>query len=219
MTMTAKPTPPVHPSATEPRVVLHGIGWDTYEKLLDDLGGSRVRLTYDRGTLEIMSPSFEHDDIAEAFTLLINYMATELGIRYLPKGSTTFRKKAKQRGLEPDRCYYFDNRQAIAFKKRYEPEIDPPPDLVVEIEATNPVTIDRMAIYADLGVPEVWRFDRERLTVWGLADGRYEARERSPIFPMIPPEGLVPFLLRSRGEATLDWAPDFLAWVRGCLQA
>ncbi|MBA3471901.1 MAG: hypothetical protein H0T57_01510, partial [Rubrobacter sp.] len=40
-------------------------GWETYERLLEeDPDRSAPRFFYERGVLEIVSPSFEHEQIA-----------------------------------------------------------------------------------------------------------------------------------------------------------
>jgi Uma2 family endonuclease len=94
----------------EHRVVLHNISWDLYESLLLAHRDCRApRFAYDRGELEIVSPSFEHEQLVETVTLLVNIVAEELGVNVGGCGSTTFRLKPRQRGFEPDACFYIEN--------------------------------------------------------------------------------------------------------------
>src|SRR5689334_2049974 len=128
MTTAAAPTahltpPPAAPAAPQgpgladdSRVLLHGIRWQTYEALLADLGHSQVRLTYDRGSLEIMAPLYRHETYADTLARLIDILAEELDIDLKAAGSTTFRRKAEERGLEPDRSFYIQHVAAIAGK-------------------------------------------------------------------------------------------------------
>lgn len=92
--------------------------------------------------------------------------------------------------------------------------MDPPPDLVLEIEVSRSA-LDRMSIYAALGVPEVWRFSRQTLQVWRLEpDGRYQAVDRSPTFPGIPTTGIAGFLEPDEQTDYLSAVRAFRGWVR-----
>ena len=94
----------------EQRVVLHNIGWNTYELLLaDHENNSAPRFTYDRGELEIMSPNPEHERINRTIDLFVEVVAEELGLDTENLGSTTFRREDLKRGFEPDTCFYVQN--------------------------------------------------------------------------------------------------------------
>ena len=94
-------------SAAEQRVVLHNVTWETYERLLaGHAGHSAPRFTFDRGELEVMSPLPEHERLNRALQLLVSVVAHERGVRVYSLGSTTFRREDKQRGFEPDSCFY-----------------------------------------------------------------------------------------------------------------
>ena len=71
---------------------LSGISWETYETLLAELSDRRLRLTYNRGTLEIMAPSLEHELSKEVLGRFIETLAEEFDIKIYPLGSTTFKK-------------------------------------------------------------------------------------------------------------------------------
>src|SRR5258708_3962159 len=87
-------------------VRLSHIDWQTYLRLLWAFGDHhRVRMTYDRGELEIMSPSILHEDESDFLGFLIRIMTEEFGLPVRCGGSTTLKRKSMKRGLEPDRCY------------------------------------------------------------------------------------------------------------------
>ena len=92
---------------------------------------------------------------------------------------------------------------------------DPAPDLAIDTFACHS-TLDRLALYAKLGVPEVWRLDGEILTFHVLdADGRFSLSALSRAFPPATPNELVAFIRRARVEG--DSNPiirDFQAWIR-----
>jgi Uma2 family endonuclease len=191
--MTAAVGPRVlHPSAPAPRqpgrhgpVVLDGVRWQTYQALLDDLGDRHIRLTYDRGTLEIRAPQFRHERYAGALGLLVKALAAAAKVRIKSAWSTTFQRKDLERGLEPDRCFYIRNLGAVLGKLEIDLSTDPPPDLAIEIDILSSC-LDRLGIYAALGVPEVWRFDGEQFEVLLHRDeAGYDTAVASRTFPTL----------------------------------
>lgn len=192
--MTAAAVPRVFdpPASAPPRpvgngpVVLAGVRWQTYQALLNDLSNHRVRLTYDRGSLEIMAPQFRHESYAGVLGELVKALAGAAKVRVKSAWSTTFRREDLERGLEPDRCFYIRNLPAVLGKLEIDLSRDPPPDLAIEIDILSSC-LDRLGIYAALGVPEVWRFDGERFEVLLRrdADG-YDRAGASPTFPALP---------------------------------
>ena len=154
----------------EGHVTLRNIGWETYERLVEeDPGRTAPRFFYERGVLEIVSPSFEHEAIADVIASLVVELAVELDIDVVAARSTAFRREDVSRGFEPDASFYFSEKiPKVRGKRRISLDVgDPPPDLVVEVDITSP-SASKLPIYARLGVPEVWRHDGERLTILGL---------------------------------------------------
>jgi Uma2 family endonuclease len=207
------PTPrPGAPAAT--RIVLEGIRWSTYEALLEDLGDQPARLTYDDGSLEIMSPLIRHEGSKRALGRLIETLTEELDIPIRSGGSTTFRKQFRKKGLEPDECYWVAREPRVRGKIDFDLAEVPAPDIAVEVEISRSA-LDRMGIYAVLGVPEIWRYDGKSLTVEHLqADRAYRAVDRSPSFPWLPLDKLVEHLDRRDTMDETRWIKAFRAWVR-----
>src|ERR1051326_3736878 len=118
--------------APEQRVVMTGVSWATCERLLADLkDSSSPRLTFDKGVLEVMSPSAEHEESNRTIALLVEVLAEEFGLDVRDLGSTTFKREALGRGFEPDSCFYIRNEARMRGKKEVDLTVDPPPDLVV----------------------------------------------------------------------------------------
>jgi Uma2 family endonuclease len=220
--MTAAVGPRVlHPPDPAPRrpgghgpVVLDGVRWQTYQALLDDLGGRRIRLTYDRGALEIMAPLFRHESYAGVLGQLVKALAAAAKVRVKSAWSTTFRREDLERGLEPDRCFYIRNLSSILGKLEIDLSTDPPPDLAIEIDIMSSC-LDRLGVYAALGVPEVWRFDGEKFEVLLRRDeAGYDPAEQSPAFPALPVAEVAELL---HGVVALDDETQerrIRAWVR-----
>src|SRR5262249_24348356 len=175
------------------RSLLEWVSWEAYEALLKSWADLPVRMTYDRGQLEIMAPMLSHEQFGNLIAQMIEAFTLELRIPRHSGGSTTFKREAKKRGLEPDKCYWIQNEPRMRSRKDFDPTIDPPPDLAIEVDITSS-SLDRMGIYADLGVPEVWRFDGEHLTINLLRQGRYEQAELSLALPALTPEVVLRFL-------------------------
>lgn len=142
-------------SPAEQRVLLSNVSWETYERLLEDhQDSSAPRFTFDRGMLEIMSPSPEHEKLNRRIAQLVLAVTEKMGIESEDLGSTTFRRKDLERGFEPDSCFYIQNEERVRGKDRIDPSVDPPPDLVIEIDLTSP-SINKLPVYAPLEIPEV----------------------------------------------------------------
>ncbi len=201
-------------SPAEQRVLLSNVSWETYERLLEDhLDSSAPRFTFDRGMLEIMSPSPEHEAYNRSIALLVESLAEELGIDVYDLGSTTFRHEDIERGFEPDSCFYIQNEGRIRGKDRIDLAVDPPPDLVVEIDITNP-SINKLPIYAQFGVPEVWRYDGERLAILKLEDGDYVETPESTALPALTSSTLSRLIERSKSERRTVWLKEVRESVR-----
>lgn len=200
--------------AADQRFVIHDVSWKLYETLLDQLGDHAPRMTYDRGDLELMSPSPSHETFRRMLGRLIEMLTYELGIAIRSGGSTTFRRKDLQRGLEPDECYWIAHEQEVRAKKKIDLTRDPPPDLAVEIDISRS-SLDRDSIYVALGVPEIWRFDGRTLRVYvRLASGRYRTTRTSAAFPFLPVQGLTPFLKLDPQRDETAQVREFVAWLR-----
>jgi len=202
-------------SPLEQHVVLHRVRWSTYQALLEDLGDHRgSRITYYRGTLEIMSPSDEHEYLKKLTGRLIEVFTEELGIGIRSAGSTTRQSQLREAGVEPDESYYIQNELRVRGKKVIDLTRDPPPDLAVEIDLRKG-TIDRDAVYAALGIPEVWTHDGKLLRVRLLGpDGRYQPSAMSAALPLLPIAELSRFLDRRYSLDETALIREFRAWVR-----
>ncbi len=152
------------------RVVLRGVGWDGYQSLQKMVGDQPVRLTYDRGDVELMSPLLKHERKKSLLGQFVRILAREFRIPVMPAGSTTWSREDLDKGLEADDSFYVGNLERVADPDNIELEVDPPPDLAIEIEITHSA-LDRIGIYGALGVPELWRFNGKTLRVLRLAVG------------------------------------------------
>lgn len=201
-------------SPPEQRVTLHNVSWETYERLLADLQDSSApRLTYDRGTLEIMSPSSEHERYNRTAAQIVEELAVEMDINIDSLGSTTFRREDIDRGFEPDSCFYIRNAARVRGKKRIDLSDDPPPDLVIEIDITSP-SLAKFPIFAKVGVPEVWRFDGTRLAIYEIAGGDYQERDTSIAFPKVTAADVTTFIKESETMDRPEWVRKLRGWAR-----
>src|SRR6516164_2611227 len=172
-------------SPPEQRVVLHNVSWETYEHILAEHSDcSSPRFTFDHGELEIVTLSPEHERYNRRIADLIGVLADEMDVEAEDLGSTTFKRQELERGFEPDSCFYVENIERVHGKDRIDLAVDPPPDLVVEVDITSP-SISKLPIFAEFGIPEVWRFDGERLSILRLRRGNYQEVDTREVFPGI----------------------------------
>ena len=220
---TATPSParteaPPIPDGLGP-VLLFGVPWALYERMVEEIAHRHTRFTYDRGTLQIMSPSLEHEWESVAIHDLIAVLTDELNVPLAAFGSTTHKRADLENGMEPDQCYYFNNLDRMVGKRRLDLDVDPVPDLAIEVEVTRSL-VDRIGIYAALGIPELWRFDGRALQVLLLSpDVTYAAADRSPRFPMFAPEELAGWVARAGELDNMRWRRELRAWVRDRIDA
>ncbi|MDB9536814.1 Uma2 family endonuclease [Dolichospermum planctonicum CS-1226] len=199
----------------EQRTVLYNLSWDTFEALLRDTGEHRgSRFAYDCGTLEIMTPLFEHENPKIQFDRLIFSLAEELDIEVRSAGSTTLKRKSLAKGIEPDSCYYIQNEAAMRGRETLNLEIDPPPDLAVAIDITTS-SVNKFNIYAALGVAELWRYDGEVLKFYQLVENQYIEIKFSLAFPLVSVGDMNRFIQQSKTMGEIALLKSFRAWVRG----
>jgi len=220
MTMTAVPPEVVMETAIEPepRVLLHDVSWQAYEQIGEALRDRpALRLAYDRGSLEIKTTSARYEMLKQRLGRFLETLVEEHNLRLLPGGFATFKRSDLEKGLEPDQCYWIADEPRMRGRDDWDAASDPPPDLVIEVEISRGA-VPRLSIYAELAVPEVWRFDGRSLQVLLLQpDGRYQVAEKSPAFSAMPIAEIPRFLKLEEHTGYLCVVREFRAWVRACI--
>ncbi len=204
-------------SPPDQSVVITSVSWRTYVNLLEDLAESSMpHLTFDRGTLEIMSPTKKHERLNRVLSQLVEVLTDELGIDMENLGSTTFKREDLERGFEPDSCFYFEQAELVRSKEELDLSLDPSPELVIEIDVTSSSNNKghKDPIYAQLGVREVWRYDGNELRIGKLAGKGYVASETSGALPLLTATVLSQFLERSRTATRPELVKSFRQWIR-----
>lgn len=198
----------------EQRIVLHDISWDTYERLLaDHIDSSAPRFAYDRGELEILSPSIEHEEDNRTLALLVEIIAIEWSLRFRSVGSMTFKRQRLQKGFEPDSSFYVQNEGRVRGRRQIELAVDPPPDLIIEIEITRSA-IPRVPLFAAMNVPEVWRWDSDRIVILHLTDDGYVQAEQSLALPPLTSDVITQLLVENQSTDRSAWARQVRAWAQ-----
>lgn len=205
---------------TKPRadhlILLDPVSWGTFNQLLEELGEKRgQRLAYDCGILEIMSPLGIHENNNRLIDDLIRAIADELDLNLKKFGSLTLKIDRTKQGVEPDSCYYIKNEPQVRGKQHIDLTVDPPPDLVLEIDITSG-SLDKFPIYSNLGIPEIWRYDGDRLAVFVLQpeSGQYEPVDQSPTFPFLSVEQVPLVIERSLAIGETAALREFRQWLR-----
>jgi Uma2 family endonuclease len=182
---------------TEDHIVqIDGATWDDYERLLEIRGDrSAPRITYLEGRIEIMSPSRDHEGIKSLIGRLIETYCLHAGIRFTPFGSWTLRERSKESGAEPDECYVFGT------------DVADRPHLAIEVVWTSG-RLDKLEVYRNLGVAEVWYWRKGHIQTYVLREGGYERVQRSAALPGLDLEVMVQFLER---PSAYDAIRDFQA--------
>jgi Uma2 family endonuclease len=202
----------------EPCVVLRGVGWKGYSAVLK-LRGERSypRMVYLDGDLWLMSPSRIHEWEKKRLGMLVMVVVEELDIPCKMSGSTTFRRKKKRGGVEPDESFYLANSHRVLGRRELHLRHDPPPDLVVEAVHTHDAD-EAIEVYRRLGVPEVWVAEEKGVTFLVLSDrGRYAPAESSASFPFLKAAEVAEWVMKDQDADDLDWVKALRRWVRETL--
>jgi Uma2 family endonuclease len=196
-------------------VILSNVAWETYNQLVEETMNeiSNPLFYYENGNLLIMVKSFEHEFITDYIVLFINFVTVEWSINCGSLGSATFQKDEIRRGFEPDSCFYFAGEEKIRGVKRFDSNIHPAPDLIIEVDITSLSTF-RQNIFAAFGVPEIWRFDGEKMQILRLEKDKYIEIPNSLSLPKVTPEKLTEFVNKSETLSRLEWINEVRTWAK-----
>ncbi len=198
----------------ETRDVLQNISWQTFKAMLADMGCERnKRLAYDNGIVEIMTPLMPHENsnrLIEGFVLVL---CEEFGLEVKSAGSLTMTRDDLEQGAEPDSSYYIQNEFLVRNKENIDLNIEPPPDLVLEVEYSRS-KINKLNLYAAMGVPEFWRYNGTVLRIYTLNNGQYFQSESSPTFAPVLVTEIPRFIQESKKIGQIAATRTFRSWVR-----
>jgi Uma2 family endonuclease len=198
------------------RVYATGIPWAVYTRLADlrDARRPGVKITFDKGRIEVMSPLFRHERPSRRLGLAVPVLAEELGLELVGARSTTFRREEAEQGLEPDECFYVAHFRDVLGLDDIDLTIHPPPDLAIEIDATRS-SVAKEAIYGPMGVPELWRLDEDEVTIRHLRPDRtYQTADRSLAFPHVTAIDLTRLLAEGRDEGEIAFIRRCRVWAK-----
>jgi Uma2 family endonuclease len=196
-------------------IVLRGVSWSYYEQTLNEIGNQPIHVAFLDGVMELMSPLPEHERPKKAIANLIVVLAMERRVPMSSFGSTTFRREEKSAGSEPDECFCFNDLDAIKGMQRFNPLLHRPPDLWVEVDILSP-SVPREPICARLGVPEIWRYSHDGMTVRLLTPaGVYADSATSVAFPFLPMAAFADFIGKMLDGDEVPTLLEFREWLRG----
>ncbi len=204
----------IDPPRAPERFLLHGVSWETYTALRDAPENYHVRMTYDRGDLEMMSPSKPHEQYARLLARLIDVWTEELDLDIASCGTMTCRREDLERGFEPDNCYYVEHEAQMRAKEELDLSTDPPPDLAIEIEVRRRGR-GKLKLYEAFGVPEAWRYSGKTIQVYQLGSGgTYTPQPASRVFPGFPLAEAQRVLSQIGTASETALVKSFRHWVR-----
>ncbi|AUS99260.1 hypothetical protein CLI64_01990 [Nostoc sp. CENA543] len=201
-------------SLAQTRTLLKNISWQTFKAMLTDMGNERnSRLAYDNGIVEIMTPLMSHENSNRLIEGLILVLCEEFNLEVKTTGSLTLTRDDLEKGAEPDSSYYIQNEFLVREKENIDLNQDPPPDLVLEVDYSKP-KIDKLSLYAAMGIPEFWRYNGTKLRIYILTGNQYTEVEQSPTFAPVMVRDIPKFLGESQKIGQLAAKKAFRAWVK-----
>jgi len=195
-------------------LVLRHVRWEEYQELLEAVGeAAGLRISYNEGIMRVMTLSAEHENYVEVIQDLVRLCTMRLGLRLRSFGSVTMKTERMAKGSEPDCCFYIQSADRIGTRKRIDFASDPPPDIVVEVDIHHE-SLSKLPIYAALGVPEIWRYDGQRLSIYHWQSDTYIPAAVSQALPLLTSELLTEFLARTRDEDENAVLLAFERWLQ-----
>ncbi len=195
------------------KLILQGVDWDLYEKILDDFKSSNgLHFAYDDGFLEVEVPLAKHEIPIGLLAQIVSTVCFENDIDVLNAGSTTFRKRAKAKGCEPDTAFYIQNERLVRGKIDIDLSLDPPPDLVIEVDVTSP-SLNKLPIYAALGITEIWIYKGKNVEFFKLVGDNYRKISNSIAVPILSSEKTTEFLEKGLTESSTKWNKEIRNWA------
>lgn len=199
---------------SEQRTLLLNITWQTFKTMLAEMGCQRgSRLAYDSGIVEIMTPLMPHENSNRLIEVFVGVLCEELSLEIKRTGSLTLLRDDLEQGAEPDSSYYIQNESLVRAKENIDLAVDPPPDLVLEVEYSRS-KIDKLQLYAAMGIPEFWRYNGNVLRIYQLKSGKYLEENQSMTFAPIPVTEIPRFLQESRDIGEIACTKNFRSWVK-----
>ena len=195
-------------------VILSNVAWEIYQAAIQEFWGKQnPHFYYDRGNLLIMSNSSEHEYYNRIIASLIDILAEQFQRNWISLGSSTYQREDIEKGFEPDSCFYFANEEKIRGVKRLDMSVHPAPDLIVEVDITS-LSTGRQNIFAAFGVPEIWRFDGEKMQILKLEDDNYVEIKHSLSLSKVTSEKLTEFVDKSEKLSRLEWINEVRHWAK-----
>jgi Uma2 family endonuclease len=199
------------------KLVVPDVTWEDYEELLQELAERpHLRVSFDSGRLEIVSPSSKHERYGEFINDLVRAYADACDSELDKLGHTTWKRKALSKGAEADGCYYIRNFERIRSKETIDLESDPPPDIVLEIEVTTD-SKKKLSIYAALRVPEVWIYDGKEARFFALENDQYVPIQESQFLPRLTGAMIAEAVEASKTQGQKTALAAFRARIQGMI--
>jgi Uma2 family endonuclease len=205
-----------------PGILLEDVPWADYEAQLRIIGERHIRVNYDSGRMELISPTKQRGPAVVSCLLawLVEIMVDEIDVQFEGADPLTLKRRDLEKGVEPDKLFYFRESAAkVQGNRELDLIVDPPPDLVIEVHVTHS-EVPRLPIFAALGIPEVWRIDDDDDELQFLhlqPDGTYQPRDHSRAFPALLVAEAARFLEQGQGANKTAWIRTFRAYVRDVL--
>lgn len=197
--------PPLSPAPDSSVIVMCGISWPTYKAIMAEVDDNRIwRIAYDQNILELRMPSLKHEGPKGLLESFVEAAADELEIELLKAGALRLEREDLTRAIEPDSCFYIQHEADFRSRDTITLPQDPPPDLAIESDYTSS-SINKLDLYAAMGVPELWRFSKGILEIYHLQAGHYQMADTSLAFPDLPVAS-IPNLIeasKTQGQRTI----------------
>ncbi|MGB5633290.1 MAG: Uma2 family endonuclease [Waterburya sp.] len=163
-------------------LILPGLTWEDYEQLISQ--DSNYLISYFKNKIIIVSPTRNHERLAEIIHDLINAYCRKYSVKYWALGSEDIKKEPVV-GKQPDKSYCFETLKDSDTR-----------DLAIEVNYTSGSIAD-LEKYKALEVREVWFWEKNQINFYWLEDDNYLLISKSKTLNKISSALLTQFVNRS----------------------
>jgi Uma2 family endonuclease len=194
-------------------VVLQGVTWEDYKRYRDTPENEGVRMAYSVGVLLLMTIGRLHERVGKLISLFVPIWFLERSIPSLCCGSMTFQSELREKGLEPDNCWYLSHIEEMQGHDEFDADRHPPIDLAIEIDVTTNSEL-KLPIYAALRVQELWLCGEHGVRVMVLAQGEYVEQDASRVLPDFPIDKVMELIRQRHAADDTALMRMFREWIR-----
>ena len=195
------------------KIVVQNIDWNLFNRISTIYNDCDfLRLSFNDNFVEIDAANKYWEKPFALLSDLVKFTCEETKTDYIEVGQTVLRDINKAKSVQTLGGFYIQNKLRLKDLLKNDSTTVVSPDLVIEVDVTSP-SLDKMPIYAALGVPEVWLYKGERVEFYQLFRENYQKIENSIALPVLSSAAANQFLQKGLIQSSSVWIKSIREWA------